>query len=76
MLGNADRASGLRKNRYYADDAGDFVDVDGKRSGYTIVVTRGCSAAQIIDAAGLGKGHIRFGITKSALADWVASIDA
>lgn len=36
--------------------------------------TFGCSASQIIEDAGLGAGHARFGISKSALAAWIASV--
>jgi hypothetical protein len=35
--------------------------------------TYGCSGSQIIDAAGLGEGHHRQGITRSALLDWIAA---
>jgi len=52
------------------------VDSDGigdADSGYRTADTGGCSAAQIIDAAGLGTGHQRFGIMQSALIDWIAS---
>jgi hypothetical protein len=37
--------------------------------------TFGCSASQIIAVAGLGKGHTKFGISKGALKDWIASVN-
>jgi hypothetical protein len=36
--------------------------------------TGGCSGSQIIEAADLGSGHERFGITMSVLLDWMASL--
>lgn len=74
MLGDADRPPTLRPKRYYADDDGVFVDSTGTSSGYTVLDTRGCSATQIIEAAGLGKGNERFGLTMGALRSWVASV--
>ncbi len=65
---------GWKQNHYIADETGNFVDPNGRQAGVTIVDTAGCSGAQIIDAAGLGNGHIRFGITKSALEGWIASL--
>ena len=59
----------LKRNRFWSDGAGAFGE-----SGWTIADTGGCSASQIIDAADLGRGHTRFGLTNSALGDWVSSI--
>lgn len=64
----------LKKNRYYADQLGNFVDKNGILAGYSVISTRGCSGIQIIDALGLGKGHRKFGITRGVLGDWVASL--
>ena len=61
----------LKKNRYIANEYGEFVDVNGMSSGITVSDTFGCSGEQIIESAGLGEGHSRFGITKSALLDWI-----
>ena len=58
----------VKKNRYIADATGVFGD-----SGYTVADTGGCSAAQIIAEAGLGNGHVKFGLSKGALKDWVAT---
>ena len=58
----------LKKNRFWSDASGAFVG-----SGLTVADTGGCSASQIIDAAGLGNGHQSFGISRSALNDWIAS---
>jgi len=69
VLGDAPTA--LKKTRYYADENGDFIDAEGSWSGFTILDTGGCSSSQIVEAAGLGAAHDRFGITKSALIAWV-----
>jgi hypothetical protein len=69
-----DVISELKVNRFAANADGAFLDAAGKASGYTIADTGGCSAAQIIAAAGLGSAHTRFGITRSALDAWVASV--
>ncbi len=58
----------LKRNRTWSDASGAFVGTD-----LTVVDTHGCSASQIIEAAGLGNGHRKFGISDSALQDWVAS---
>ncbi len=65
---------GWRRNRYWTTSSGAFLDPFGRDSGFTIVDTGGCSASQIIEEAGLGVGHSRFGITKSALRQWVSQI--
>lgn len=62
------------RNRYRVDANGSFVDVRGAWAGFTIEDTGGCTAAQIIDATELGKGHEKFGITQGELKEWVASI--
>ncbi len=74
LAGDADRPAQLKANRYFADAAGIFIDAKGTDSGFTVAETGGCSAAQIIAAAGLGSGHTRFGITRSALQDWIATL--
>ena len=56
----------VKKNRYIADAVGVFGD-----SGHTVADTGGCSAAQIIAGAGLGNGHVKFGLSKGALEEWV-----
>jgi hypothetical protein len=63
-----------KKNRYFVNAAGEFVDGDGNASGYTIADTGGCASQQIIEAAGLGGGQDKFGISKSALEDWIAAL--
>ena len=47
----------------------------GPRRSYTIQDTAGCSAAQIIDELGLGKGHTKFGVSISGMDDWVAFVN-
>ncbi len=63
-----------KRNRYWTNAAGQFLDPYDRDSGYTASDTGGCSASQIIEAAGLGGAHLRFGITKSALTDWAAAL--
>jgi hypothetical protein len=64
----------LKRNRFAANSDGVFVDARGALSGYTLADTGGCSATQIIAEAGLGDGHTRFGITRSALEAWIAGL--
>lgn len=61
-----------KKNRFWANASGEFVDAQGSSSGYDMVDTAGCSASQIIEAQGLGSGHRRHGLSRSALDAWVA----
>lgn len=49
---------GLKPNRNWLDATATF----------------GCSPTQIIDDAGLGRGHSKFGISTGALADWIANV--
>ncbi len=62
------------ENRFGADASGAFVDGQGRPSGFTIVDTGGCSASQLIDRLGLGVGHRRFGISRGALLEAVATL--
>lgn len=61
----------LKKNRFAVDAYGRFVDVYATESGFTIETTFGCDEDQIIELLGLGKAHDRFGITRSALLEFV-----
>lgn len=60
-----------KKNRFAADADGHFVDVNLKDSGIEVSDTYGCDEDQIIDMMGLGVAHERFGITRSALLDFI-----
>ena len=60
----------LKRNRFAANDSGEFVDGTGRSAGLTLMDTAGCSAAQVIAAAGLGAGHSKFGISKGELMAW------
>ena len=60
----------LKPNRFAANADGEFVDGTGEPAGITLEDTAGCSAAQIIAAAGLGAGHSKFGISKGELMAW------
>ncbi len=62
---------GAKKNRFYADESGAFVDGRGHSAGVTVADTGGCSGQQIISVARLGNGHVRFGISRGALARWI-----
>ena len=62
-----------------ADGTFDTTAPRGKGKGpdrsYTIEDTGGCSGEQIIDALNLGKGHTKFGLSISAMDEWVASVN-
>lgn len=62
----------LKKNKYWSPSADGFVDGTGKVA-YTLADTGGCSAEQIIEAAGLGVGHVKNGLSIGELRAWVAS---
>lgn len=62
----------LRPNRFAATPAG-FVDADGNVVG-SLADAGGCSAAQIVEAMGLGAGVLRFGLTRPHLDAWIASL--
>ena len=63
----------LRPNHYKATADG-FVDRDG-RIGFSLDDTAGCSGAQIIESAGLGNGHSKFGLSRGAIVSWINSLD-
>lgn len=42
---------------------------------FTIDDTLGCICAQIIEALDLGKGHVKFGCSISAMQDWIALVN-
>jgi predicted extracellular nuclease len=67
---------GLGVNRFALTD-GDF-DFDtvapngvGPGRSYSTEDTDGCSCAQIVDAQGLGKGHLKFGCSIGVMDNWV-----
>lgn len=47
----------------------------GPDRSYTIQDTGGCSARQIADALNLGEGHYKFGLSISAMDEWLAYIN-
>ncbi|MEZ4512377.1 MAG: thrombospondin type 3 repeat-containing protein [Chloroflexota bacterium] len=63
-----------KRNRFFADASGQFVDGEGNLAGISVVDTGGCSGIQIIEAMGLGQGHVKQGITRGALEEWMASL--
>ncbi|MCV0403586.1 MAG: hypothetical protein K5924_07715 [Chloroflexi bacterium] len=58
--------------RYKADTAGELTA--RKSPTYTLADTGGCSATQIINAMNLGSGHLKYGLSRSALEQWIASV--
>lgn len=66
-------AADLKPNHYTATADG-FVDRDGT-VGFSLDDTAGCSGAQIIEAAGLGEGHSKFGVPRGAIISWIESIN-
>jgi len=46
----------------------------GPQRVYTIADTGGCSCAQIIDALGLGEGHVKHGCSIGAMDNWVSLV--
>ena len=69
-----DRPVQAKKNRFYANASGQFVDGEGNLAGISVVDTGGCSGIQIIEAMELGQGHVNQGITRGALETWMASL--
>jgi hypothetical protein len=63
----------LKANRYTYDGTALESGLTNNPS-HTIQETGGCSAMQIITAMGLGAGHYRFGLSRSALEAWIAAI--
>ena len=63
----------LKPNHYAATEDG-FVDRDGVIA-YTLHEAGGCSGSQIVEAAGLGKGHLKYGLSRGALEAWIASLE-
>lgn len=63
----------LKANRY-AYDGTALVSGHPHNPSRTIQETGGCSAAQIIEAMGLGAGHEKFGLSRSALEAWIAGV--
>lgn len=63
-----------KKNRFYANSEGNFVDGEGNLAGISVTDTGGCSGIQIIEAMGLGQGHTDQGITRGALEEWIAGL--
>ncbi len=66
-----DVAPDQKPNRYWVNDLGVFVSDAPNAPSYTMFDAGGCSASQIIDELGLGVGQERFGLSRSALEQWV-----
>lgn len=63
----------LMDNRYSYDGTA-LVSGLSSNQPHTIQETGGCSASQIIAATGLGGSHERFGLLRSKLEAWIASL--
>ena len=66
----------LGRNRFALVDSDGIFDTNrppgrGPGVSFTIEETAGCSCEQIIDALGLGKGHVKFGCSIGAMEAWV-----
>jgi hypothetical protein len=46
----------------------------GPRKAFTIEDTAGCSCEQIVEELALGKGHVKFGCSISAMEEWVDAV--
>ena len=72
-------SQGLGVNRF-ADTDGDGVfntvlpKGKGPQKSFDIFDTAGCSCEQIVDEAGLGKGHLKFGCSIGAMENWVRRV--
>jgi hypothetical protein len=71
--------TGILKRNHSAltDDSGIFETAPPNPQGvvYTIEDTAGCSCEQIVDELGLGRGHLMFGCSYSAMDDWLAFLE-
>ena len=65
----------LKRNQFWSPSADGFVDGTGV-IGFTLADTGGCSAEQIVAEAGLGKGHLKSGLSLGEMRAWVASVTA
>lgn len=70
----ADTNPSTKQNRLWSDAGGAFLFGDGTHSGVTLKDTGGCSASQIIEVFALGEGHFKYGISKSAMQQYLESI--
>ncbi|MCP3962521.1 MAG: hypothetical protein GY719_32170 [bacterium] len=69
----------LGTNRWALVDGDDVFDTSnsngsGPGLAFTITETAGCSCEQIIAAQDLGRGHVKFGCSISAIRDWFEAI--
>lgn len=66
---------GLKGPRFAATANGDFDSGRDRLDGmYTLADTHGCSGTQIIELEGLGRRHVKFGISRGALKRFIASL--
>ena len=61
------------KPNHFAATADGFVNGDGQVV-YSLLEAGGCSGSQIVESAGLGEGHLKFGVSQGALQQWIASL--
>ena len=71
-------AANRGKNRWTLDNAsGVFTQGPpqaGRKFSFTTEDTGGCSCDQIILAAGLGEGHLKYGCSTGAMLDWMNNL--
>ena len=70
----------LGTNRFALVDGDTIFDTkkpngNGPRKAFTIEDTSGCSCEQIIEELGLGKGHVKFGCSISAMEEWIDAVN-
>jgi predicted extracellular nuclease len=60
------------------DDVFDTTKPNGRGGGldrsFTLEDTAGCSCEQIIEELDLGRGHVKYGCSTSAMEDWIAAV--
>jgi hypothetical protein len=66
-----DAAPLLKPNRYRVSESGEFISDAPNAPTYSTIDTAGCSASQIVDELGLGRGQELFGLSRSALERWI-----
>ena len=69
---------GLGKNRWTLDNPdGTFTQGPpqaGSKFSLTTRDTQGCSCEQIVDLAGLGEGHLKYGCSTSVMLNWIDNL--
>ncbi len=67
------------KNRWALTDGTDFEQAPpqaGSKRSFSTADTGGCSCEQIVAAAGIGGGHLKFGCSTSVMLAWVELVNS